>query len=160
MKNWKHWFLKGFADIYVKIDFSNSLIWRSLFTELPGLKYMGACACVCIKKAQKKNFSSLDFKTKLILIGKIWKSFQPQSKNAYLFGVYILQEKKMCFFQVSQALTSICLLVKYWAMWISFKRLQGSFKSIKPISLMNSGRHLYASVCDFWQACLRHSISC
>ena len=51
-----------------------------------------------LKNAQKKNFSSLDFKTKLILIGKIWKSFQPQSKNVYLFGVYILQEKKCVFF--------------------------------------------------------------
>ena len=57
--------------------------------------------CVCMhvyKECTEKEFSSLDFKTKLILIGKIWKSFQPQSKNVSLFGVYILQGKYVFFF--------------------------------------------------------------
>lgn len=57
--------------------------------------------CVCMrvyKECTGKEFSSLDFKTKLILIGKIWKSFQPQSKNVSLFGVYILQGKYVFFF--------------------------------------------------------------
>lgn len=77
--------------------------------------------CVYVKNAQKKNFSSLNFKTKFLLIGKIWKSFRPGSKHLCFFGVYILKEKKKNLCKLSKLAFAF---FKFWGIWISSKSLK------------------------------------